>query len=81
MFFPTLLLNPRAPGKGLTIHKACTYNIRAVTPDRVLPDFTYVQSVSSIGECAKACYARRCTMAQYNSQQNVVSSRLCKKRL
>lgn len=47
---------------------SCTYNIRTVTPDRVLPDFTHVESVSSIGECAKACYSRRCTLAQYNSQ-------------
>ncbi|ETN85217.1 PAN domain protein, partial [Necator americanus] len=48
----------------------CTYNIRTVTPDRVLPDFSYVTSVSSVGECAQACYDRRCTMAQYNSQQH-----------
>ncbi|PIO67692.1 hypothetical protein TELCIR_10549 [Teladorsagia circumcincta] len=52
---------------------SCTYNIRNVTPDRVLPDFNHVESVSSIGECARACYARRCTMAQYNSQQHLVS--------
>ncbi|KAK6053120.1 PAN domain protein, partial [Cooperia oncophora] len=49
---------------------SCTYNIQNVTPDRVLPDFNHVESVSSIGECARACYARRCTMAQYNSQQH-----------
>ncbi|KAK5980183.1 hypothetical protein GCK32_010738, partial [Trichostrongylus colubriformis] len=51
---------------------SCTYNIRNVTPDRVLPDFTNVESVSSIGECARACNARQCTMAQYNSQQHLV---------
>nr|CDJ88542.1 unnamed protein product [Haemonchus contortus] len=49
---------------------SCTYNIRTVTPDRVLPDFNHVESVSSIGECARACHSRRCTMAQYNSQQH-----------
>ncbi|CAJ0606736.1 unnamed protein product [Cylicocyclus nassatus] len=47
----------------------CTYNIRSVTPDRVLPEFNHAESVSSIGECARACYARRCTIAQYSSQQ------------
>ncbi|KAK6053121.1 hypothetical protein COOONC_09374, partial [Cooperia oncophora] len=54
----------------LTSDGTCTYNIQNVTPDRVLPDFNHVESVSSIGECARACYARRCTMAQYNSQQH-----------
>ncbi|KAJ1361186.1 hypothetical protein KIN20_020381 [Parelaphostrongylus tenuis] len=48
----------------------CTYNIRAVTPDRVLPNYSHVKSVSSIRECAQACYARRCTIAQYNSAQH-----------
>ncbi|EYC41214.1 hypothetical protein Y032_0576g203 [Ancylostoma ceylanicum] len=51
----------------------CKYNIRTVTPDRVLPDFTHAVSVASIGECAQACYDRRCTMAQYNSQQHSCS--------
>ncbi|KHJ98451.1 PAN domain protein, partial [Oesophagostomum dentatum] len=49
---------------------SCTYNLRAVTPDRVLPDFSHVESVASVGECAQACHSRRCTMAQYNSQQH-----------
>ncbi|PIO63395.1 hypothetical protein TELCIR_15005, partial [Teladorsagia circumcincta] len=57
--------------KPMEQKQACTYNIQNVTPDRVLPDFNHVESVSSIGECARACYARRCTMAQYNSQQHL----------
>ncbi|KJH46748.1 PAN domain protein [Dictyocaulus viviparus] len=52
---------------------ACTYHIRTVTPDRELPSFSHTESVSSIGDCAQACYAQRCTMAQYDSSQHLCS--------